>query len=339
MTVATIPREFVWRRLHSLMGLWLVLFLIEHLLTNSQAALWIGEDRSGFIRMVNSIHNFPYLPAIEIFLLGVPILIHLVWGVRYALTAQSNARKTDGSTPSLRSYGRNRAYSWQRITSWILLFGLIGHVVKFRFLDYPLSISHGSYEEYFVKLDFDDGLYTVASRLNVQLFDQTAISRAEHEFSQREDEKALLEAASLLKDETKDYITGVKPTSFDTQKEMILQSAQRYRFAEEWIQTVRKLPLQGNQVIASCQTFGAATLLTVRDVFKSPVYGVLYTIFVMAACFHAFNGLWTFLLTWGLVIRRSAQKSMLKVTISLIVLLTFLGLSTVWGTFWLNLRH
>lgn len=37
-----LPSAFIWRRAHSLTGLWLVLFLIEHLLTNSQAALFLA---------------------------------------------------------------------------------------------------------------------------------------------------------------------------------------------------------------------------------------------------------------------------------------------------------
>lgn len=339
MTVAAIPREFVWRRLHSLMGLWLVLFLVEHLLTNSQAALWIGSDGSGFIRMVNALHNFPYLQAIEITLLGVPILLHLVLGVKYALSAKSNAHKTSGATPSLRSYGRNRAYSWQRITSWILLFGLIGHIVNFRFIEYPKSIFQGDYQAYFVKLNMDDGLYTLAYRLNVQLYDANAVQKAEREFSQREDEKALLEVAGLLQNETKDWVEGVKSVPYETQKEMLLQSAQKYRFKEEWMQAVRKFDLKQGQVVAESTSFGTATLLTVRDVFKSPIYIALYTIFVLAACFHAFNGFWTFLITWGVIVRRASQKSLLTVAISLMVLLAFLGLSSVWGTFWMNLRY
>lgn len=339
MVAAAIPREFVWRRLHSLMGLWLVLFLIEHLLTNSQAALWIGEDGSGFIRMVNALHNFPYLQVIEICLLGIPILIHLVWGVKYALTAKSNSHKTDGSTPSLPSLRRNKAYSWQRITSWILLVGLICHVVKFRFLEYPQSISQGSQSSYLVKLDMDDGLYTLAYRLNVHLYDAEALKKTESEFQQRDEEKALLEAASFFQKEEKDLVSGVQPTVFEGQKEMILQSAQKYRFQEKRMQVLEKFSLQPHQVVAECGNFGTATLLTVRDVFKSPIYIGFYTIFVVAACFHAFNGFWTFLITWGFVVRRAAQKSMLTVSIGLILLLTFLGLSSVWGSFWLNLRH
>ena len=145
---------FLWRRLHSLMGLWLLLFLMEHLLTNSQAALWVGDEGRGFVQMVNALHNLPYLQVVEVILLGVPLLIHAVWGIRYALTAKPNVRKTDGSTPHL-PFARNRAYSWQRITSWILLFGLIFHVAKFRFIDYPKQVGPSSYQ---VLIHSDQGL-------------------------------------------------------------------------------------------------------------------------------------------------------------------------------------
>src|SRR4026207_984938 len=109
-----LPSAFIWRRLHSLMGLWLVLFLMEHLFVNSQAALLLGENGKGFVRAVNAIHNLPYLQAIEVTLLGVPILIHLIWGIKYLLTSKSNSGKTDGSSPSLSKYARNHAYTWQR---------------------------------------------------------------------------------------------------------------------------------------------------------------------------------------------------------------------------------
>ncbi len=339
MKAAVIPREFVWRRLHSLMGLWLVLFLLEHLLTNSQAALWIGEDGSGFIKMVNSLHNLPYLHVIEIFLLGVPILLHLVLGVKYALTSKGNAHKTKGNTPSLPQYKRNRAYSLQRITSWILLIGLIVHVVKFRFIEYPVTCSFGSSQEYLVKLHMDDGLYSLAYRLNVGIYDKKQIEKTSQEFAQRSEEKALLEASSMLQQETKDLVDGVKPTFFDPQKEVIVQSAQKYQWKEKWIKTLCLFSLQNDEVVATCKSFGTATLLTVRDVFKSPIYIAFYTIFVLAACFHGFNGFWTFLLTWGMVVRRAAQKSLLMFSIVLMVVIALLGLSSVWGSFWWNLRH
>ncbi len=336
MAENVIPRAFVWRRLHSLMGLWLVLFLVEHLLTNSQAALWLGEDGRGFIRMVNAIHNFPYLHLIEIFLLGFPILIHMVWGVKYALTAKSNAKKTDGSAPSLKKHGRNRAYSWQRITSWILLFGIIGHVIQFRFFDYPYIASQGAKSSYFVKLEMDNGLYPLAYRLGVSLYDENAVDKEVFSFKQRSDEKSLLEAAKAMDDDFR-FGKSMPSSQFDEQKEMIFQSAEKYRMKAEWIKVLKKIRLKPNQVIAESSSFGTVTLLTVRDAFKNPLYLGLYTIFVLAACFHAFNGFWTFLLSWGVLIRRSAQKSFLVFSLGLIAGVSFLGLAAIWGT-WFNLK-
>src|SRR5476649_2758897 len=105
MSASSVPSAFIWRRLHSLMGLWLVLFLFEHLLTNSQAALLLGDNAKGFVELVNALHNLPYLQAIEIFLLGVPIAIHAVLGIKYLFTSKMNAHKTDGSKPDMRQYG------------------------------------------------------------------------------------------------------------------------------------------------------------------------------------------------------------------------------------------
>lgn len=340
MTVATIPRAFVWRRLHSLMGLWLVLFLIEHLLVNSQAALLLGESGQGFVEMVNSIHNLPYLEFLEIFLLGVPILIHLVWGVKYLLTAKSNAHRSDGSKPALAQYGRNRAYSWQRITSWILLVGLVAHIVNFRFLNYPETVHQGKDSYYFVRLHLDDGLYTVSSRLGATLYDVKAIEEQKRELEHRSGEQALLETASMLREGSqKGFLEAGEGTSYDSQKEVILTSAQKFEEKLAWVKGLQARPLSAGEVIAVCDNFGTASLLTVRDSFKNPVHVVLYTIFVLAACFHAFNGLWTFLITWGLILKMSAQRSMVTFAIGLMLLITLLGLIAIWGTYWLNLRY
>ena len=96
-----IPRAYIWRRVHSLFGLWLAIFLLEHLLTNSQAALFFGDSGHGFIYFVNILKNLPYLPVIEVTLLGIPILMHGIWGVKYILQGKANSFKSDGSKPSL----------------------------------------------------------------------------------------------------------------------------------------------------------------------------------------------------------------------------------------------
>lgn len=257
---------FAWRRIHSLMGVWLVIFMFEHMIVNSQAALWIGDDGIGFVRLVNILEAIPFLPVVESVLLGVPILVHGYWGVRRALEAKSNSFKSDGSEPELK-YGRSKAFTWQRLTSWILVIGIIGHVVQMRFVQMPEKINDGFEAKYVVEVTDDAGLQSVADRVGVKL---------------------------LYKDDS--------------------------------IQVIAKTP-------------GKAMLMMMRDTFKSPLMCILYTIFVLAAAFHAFNGIWTALITWGVVLSVRSQKRMLPICWFGVLLLAFLGLAAVWGTYWINLRN
>ncbi len=291
MSVATsaIPKAFIWRRLHSLMGLWLVLFLIEHLLTNSQAALWLGDNGKGFVDMVNAIHNLPYLEVIEVTLLGVPFLIHMIWGVKYLFTSKFNSSRSDGSTPHL-PLGRNRAYTWQRITSWILLICILLHVAKFRFIDYPTKVHAGDQTYYLIQVSRDEGLDTVANRLDVKLYDSETVAN------------------------------------------------ERAKVANNLVEALEKQKISSGHVIAVAKEFGTASLLAVRNTFKNPIYLGLYTIFVLAACFHACNGFWTFLITWGWVLKMAAQRAWVAVSIVFMAIMLFLGLAAVWGTYWLNLK-
>jgi succinate dehydrogenase / fumarate reductase cytochrome b subunit len=73
----------------------------------------------------------------------------------------------------------------------------------------------------------------------------------------------------------------------------------------------------------------------VRDTFKSPLYTLLYTVFLLAAAFHAFNGFWTFLITWGIILSYRSQKTMVPVCMLGVLALAFLGLAAIWGSYWL----
>lgn len=324
MRVDSLPKPFIWRRLHSLMGLWFVLFLMEHLLTNSQAALWVGESGQGFVRAVNFIHNLPYLQVIEIVLLGVPIGLHAVLGIRYLFTSKFNSFPSDGSRPHL-NYARNHAYTWQRITSWILLVLLAVHVVKFRFLEYPGVVNEDANPTYYVKVSMDTGLYTVAQRLGVHLYDQTGIENLK-----QQPQRGLLSTAEQLQTQESQV--------FDANEQDILQTAQQYQHDKNLVDALSKQQIKPGQVIAATSQFSAASLLTVRDTFKSPYWAVLYTVFVLCACFHAFNGLWTFMLTWGWIIKVAAQRKGKRFCLGLMFIMTFLGLVAVWGSYFINLK-
>lgn len=267
--------EFVKRRVHSLLGLFLVVFLLEHLFTNSQAALLFGNSGSNFVRMVNFLHNLPYLSVIEFILLGVPFGLHGFWGIRYALRGKINSHGLEQDKPILR-YGRNRAYTWQRYTSWILLFGVIFHVIHMRFYRYPLHLQEGGQSQYFVRVSADSGLQTLSERLGAKI-----------------------------------YTINDLPAH----------------------KAFKGLTLQKNETMASAKDFGTATLLVVRDSFLNLPIGILYTIFVLAAVFHAFNGLWTFMITWGVVIRMRSQNFAVNVCIGIMVVVGLLGLVAIWGSY------
>lgn len=303
-----IPRAFIWRRLHSLAGLWLVLYLINHLFVNSQAALLFGNDGRGFIHSVNSIHELPYLPLIEIFVLGVPIVIHALWGIQYLRTGQSNSLATDGSKPGLPQYSRNKAYTWQRITSWILALGILAHVVQMRFIESPVQAFRGDQKYYMVKVALDEGLPTVAERLGVLL---------------------------ITSHEVQSFSESMPPEQ-EMKYPSLQQQHQKQR--EDWVIALKKFSLNEKQVIAIAKDFGTAELLMVRNTFQLPVMMVLYTLFVLAACYHAFNGLWTCLITWGIILTQTSQRFMLKASHVLMVIVAFLGLAAIWGTYWINLK-
>ena len=308
------------------MGIWLVVYLVEHLLTNSQAALWIGSDGSGFIRAVNAIHDLPYLKVIEIVLIAVPFIYHGYKGVRYMFTGKYNQTQGDGRRPGLSKFSGNHAYSWQRWTAWILLIGVLLHVVQFRFVEYPRSIvTGGTQSEYLVRLSLDDGLYTIASRMGVQLWDEARIEK----YQARVDREAKL-------------LSGPAPTdgeSFNPQLADELDRRQKLKLDEEWLGVLESKTLKKGQIFAATHTFGMASLLVVRDTFKNPWMMVLYTIFVMAAVYHGFRGLWSFMIVWGVTLTARSQRALSKIAVGLMLVVGFLGLATIWMTYWVTLRN
>lgn len=324
-----VPRAFVWRRLHSLLGFWLVLYLFIHLLTNSQAALWVGDDGIGFVRLVNSLESLPYLQVVEILLIGIPLLLHGVLGIKYALSGKFNAHKTNGAKPSLSNFSRNHAYVWQRVTSWILLVGILGHVVQMRFMDYPKEVFYKGHHEFMVRLNFDKGLYTVSQKQGVTLFTKDEIDSLD--ITKTIPKNILSKEQSLWK--------SSKATPYDPNTQEYADELLSKKEKQEWIETLKSFSLKPTQVIAVASSPGIAMLLSVRDTFKSPLMIALYSIFVLAACFHAFNGLWTCLITWGALLSFKSQRFMVSVTTIIMLTVIFLGLAAVWGTYWVNLRY
>lgn len=326
----SVPKAFVWRRIHSFTGIMLAIYLLEHLGTNSQAALWVGDDGIEFIRLVNVIHGLPYLEVVEWLLIGIPFLIHGFFGVRYALQGRSNSRKGDGRKPALPQYTRNRAYTWQRITAWILLFGVIAHVIHMRIIRQPKTVVSGREQTYVVKLDNDPGLPLVAGRLQVALFGAEQIQQ-EEQLLQARQRAANVASVSLQKQQLN------SPVAQEIITPLRVEQQQVNLFAN-FVNTLLSYDLGSNQLLGVTSDYGAAMLLMVRNAMAVPWICLLYTVFVLSASFHAYNGVWTAMVSWGIIMSQRSQRKAALFCSFLVALFSFLGLAAVWGTYWINLR-
>jgi succinate dehydrogenase / fumarate reductase cytochrome b subunit len=171
-----------------------------------------------------------------------------------------------------------------------------------RFYEYPASAQIGSQKSYMVRLESDNSLQDISERLDFSIYDKKSIEQLVQKFR------------SSSKD------------------------SQRTRQEKEWLAALTQRPVNDTQVIAVSKDFGTADLLMLRNTFKSPLMMILYTIFVITACYHGFNGLWTFLIKWGVTLSERSQRLSRRFSTVLMVIVTFMGLAAIWGTYWINLR-
>lgn len=114
--------DFLLRRLHSLSGVVPIGgFLVEHLLTNSMA--WFGPEK--FNEHVHWLHELPYLAALEIFTIFIPLAFHGIFGIYIARTGKSNVRAY--------GYADNWRYTLQRFTGYVAFVFIIYHLAHYRF--------------------------------------------------------------------------------------------------------------------------------------------------------------------------------------------------------------
>lgn len=323
-----VPRAFVWRRLHSLTGLWFLIFLMEHMFTNSQAGIFFGNRAMWFVNSVNFLHNIPYLPIVELILLGVPIGLHAIWGVWYMMTSKSNVRARGGKTSS-QKYERNKAYSMQRITAWIILVGIIFHVIQMRFVMYPYKVHMGNYSQAFGKYTVDAGLYKVADQLKVSVYDKEAISREEKTLKRMQNKISLVDKRL----DEMEKSGALYSDTYNPETNEIFKNVAAYNDKKEYLKGLTYFPLKPNEVIITSKKSADLILLNVREAFQSLWICILYTIFVLSAVFHGCNGFWTFCVTWGLLLSRRAQKSWINFVYGLAFILLALGMLSIWGSY------
>lgn len=114
-------REFVSRRLHSLLGVVPIgLFLLVHLVVNHFATGGPGP----FQKAANFMESLPFVRVLEWVLIYIPILFHAIYGLYIAFTSTSNVGRL--------GFFRNWMYLLQRITGVLTLIFIAWHVWETR---------------------------------------------------------------------------------------------------------------------------------------------------------------------------------------------------------------
>jgi succinate dehydrogenase / fumarate reductase, cytochrome b subunit len=116
-------REFLWRRLHSILGVIPVgLFLVFHLLLNFTSVG--GEENYNNAISVMDLLPHAVLTAMEWIIIYIPMLFHAFYGIYIAFTATNN-------TSRFSTY-RNWAFKIQRYTGVFLVIFIAWHICQTR---------------------------------------------------------------------------------------------------------------------------------------------------------------------------------------------------------------
>lgn len=117
----TASREYVNRRIHSLLGVIpLGIFLIQHLTTNYFAT----RGPEAFNKAADFMGNLPYVYVLEWVVIYLPLLFHGIYGVYIAFQAKNNASRY--------GYFRNVMFILQRISGIIALIFITWHIWQTR---------------------------------------------------------------------------------------------------------------------------------------------------------------------------------------------------------------
>ncbi len=66
-----------------------------------------------------------------------------------------------------------------------------------------------------------------------------------------------------------------------------------------------------------------------HDILSSPFMFAFYTVGIISAIFHFANGLWSFMVSWGIIVSPRSQVIITYVTIVIFLALSFVGIQTL----------
>jgi succinate dehydrogenase / fumarate reductase cytochrome b subunit len=114
-------RDYIYRRLHSLLGVVPIgLYLVQHLTVNHFAT----RSETAFNEAAHFMENLPFRYLLEIFVIFLPIIFHAVYGIYITFQATNNVSRY--------GYFRNWMFLLQRVTGIITLIFISWHVWETR---------------------------------------------------------------------------------------------------------------------------------------------------------------------------------------------------------------
>ncbi|WP_219835924.1 succinate dehydrogenase cytochrome b558 subunit [Paenibacillus sp. R14(2021)] len=124
--------SYLSRKIHSLLGVIpLGLFIIEHMATNFSA---VEGGPQGFKDTVLVLNALPLVPILELFGIWLPLLFHGVYGLYVAYQSNINTGRF--------KYGRNWAFTMQRITGVITFIFVFWHLYQTRYQVMIGAVTH-----------------------------------------------------------------------------------------------------------------------------------------------------------------------------------------------------
>jgi succinate dehydrogenase / fumarate reductase cytochrome b subunit len=125
--------SFIWRKLHSLLGIVPIgAFLVEHILSNFEAL----KGPAAYAAQVKFLNSLPLVRVLEWVFIFLPILYHGLYGVYIWLRGKSNI--------VYYPWAGNWMYVTQRYTGLIAFAYIFQHVLRQRFLGVSLPENPGA---------------------------------------------------------------------------------------------------------------------------------------------------------------------------------------------------
>jgi succinate dehydrogenase / fumarate reductase cytochrome b subunit len=125
--------SFIWRKLHSLLGIIPIgAFLIEHLLSNYEAL----KGPAAYAAQVKFLNSLPLVRVLEWVFIFLPLLYHGIYGLYIWLRGKSNV--------IYYPFAGNWMYTAQRYTGLIAFAYILQHVLRQRFMGISLPENPGA---------------------------------------------------------------------------------------------------------------------------------------------------------------------------------------------------